>query len=95
MTCKDCIHYDPCWMSKYIETNGYCPDFKDKSRYIELPEKVYQTDGVRVYESTVKNVIYETDGVAFDKRAIGQSVFLTREEAEKELEEREANNERP
>jgi hypothetical protein len=62
-----------------------CNGFKDKSRYIELPEKVYQTDGVIVYESTVKNVIFETEGIAFDKRAIGQSVFLTREEAEKAL----------
>lgn len=88
MTCKDCIHYEVCHVAKYIETNGHCFDFKDKSKHIELSNKVYQTDGVRVYESTVKNVIYETESIAFDKRAIGQSVFLTREEAEKALAKR-------
>lgn len=63
--------------------------FKDKSRFIELPCKVgdivYQTDGVKIYESTIKNVIYETESIAFDERAIGQSIFLTREEAVKHL----------
>lgn len=56
---------------------------------VELPCKVgdtiYQidTDGIRIFESTVKNIIFETDGVAFDERAIGESIFLT-EEAVKE-----------
>lgn len=35
MACKDCIHYDVCENSPVIE-NG-CPYFKDKSRFIELP----------------------------------------------------------
>ena len=34
------------------------------------------------------NIIYDTDGIAFDERAIGKSVFLTREQAEKALEGR-------
>lgn len=56
---------------------------------VELPCKVgdtiYQTDtnGTRIFKSTVKNIIFETDGVAFDERAIGESIFLT-EEAVKE-----------
>jgi hypothetical protein len=51
---------------------------------IILPCKVYETDGVRVYEHTVREVIYETaGGPAFDKNAIGKSIFLTREEAER------------
>lgn len=45
-------------------------------------------NGEWIYESAVRNIIYDTDGIAFDERAIGKSVFLTREEAEKALKER-------
>ena len=56
----------------------------EDGRVIILPCKVYETDGVRVYEHTVREVIYETaGGPAFDKNAIGKSIFLTREEAER------------
>lgn len=59
-------------------------------RVIILPCKVYETDGVRVYEHTVREVIYETaGGPAFDKNAIGKSIFLTRAEAERALQEME------
>ncbi|MBR5535760.1 MAG: hypothetical protein IKU60_03840 [Clostridia bacterium] len=47
----------------------------------KVGDTVYQTDGVRVYESTVKTVLFVTDGIAFDESAIGSSVFLKREEA--------------
>ena len=50
---------------------------------------VYQVDAERIYPSVVKAVIYDTDGIAFDERAIGKTVFLTREEAEAKLRERE------
>ena len=57
-------------------------------RVIILPCKVYETDGARVYEHTVREVIYETaGGPAFDKNAIGKSIFLTRAEAERALAE--------
>ena len=60
----------------------------DKDGRVILPCKVYETDGVRVYEHTVREVIYETaGGPAFDKNAIGKSIFLTSEEAEKALQE--------
>lgn len=48
----------------------------------KVGDTVYQTDGCRIYESTVRKIIYDTDGIAFDKTAIGTSVFLAREEAE-------------
>lgn len=57
----------------------------------KVGDTVYQSDGVRVYESTIKNVIYDTNGIAFDENAIGKTVFLSREKAEKALKER--NNE--
>lgn len=57
-------------------------------RVIILPCKVYETDGARVYEHTVREVIYETaGGPAFDKNAIGKSIFLTRAETERALAE--------
>ena len=63
---------------------------------IHIPCKVgdivYQTDGVRIYELTILDIslhknkpYYETDGVDFDDDAIGKSVFLTKEEAERRL----------
>lgn len=59
-------------------------------RVIILPCKVYEIDGVRVYEHTVREVIYETaGGPAFDKNAIGKSIFLTRAEAERAIQEME------
>ena len=59
-------------------------------RVVVLPCKVYETDGVRVYEHTVREVIYETaGGPAFDKNAIGKSIFLIRAEAERALQEME------
>ena len=58
-------------------------------RVVVLPCKVYETDGARVYEHTVREVIYETaGGPAFDKNAIGKSIFLTRAEAERAMEGR-------
>lgn len=48
----------------------------------KVGDTVYQTDGEKVYESVVKNVIYDTDGIAFDETAIGMFVFLQREQAE-------------
>ena len=58
-------------------------------RCVVLPCKVYETDGVRVYEHAVREIIYETaGGPAFDKNAIGKSIFLTRAEAERTMEGR-------
>ena len=58
-------------------------------RLVVLPCKVgdtvYQIDAERVYESEVKWIIFDCDDIAFDERAIGESIFLTREEAEAAL----------
>lgn len=53
---------------------------------VKVGDTVYQTDTAgRIYASTVKNIIYDTSSIAFDERAIGITVFLTQEEAEKAL----------
>lgn len=36
MTCKDCIHNEMCYAT-HTDDSPTCCDFKDKSRYIELP----------------------------------------------------------
>ena len=58
----------------------------------KLGDKIYQTDGVRIYESiigeitlTAKRTIFITENIAFDERAIGNSVFLSYAEAEAHL----------
>ena len=58
----------------------------------KLGDKIYQTDGVRIYESiigeitlTAKHTIFVTENIAFDERAIGNSVFLSYAEAEAHL----------
>ena len=55
---------------------------------VKVGDTVYQTDGVRIYPSTIQKVIYDTGVIAFDETAIGKSIFLTKEEAEKALAER-------
>lgn len=83
--------------SGYAETDcgDYYPDSYEVSpETVEavLPCKagdtVYQvgTDCL-IHEDKINKVIYSTDGVDFDERAIGKSVFLTREEAEAVLRE--------
>ena len=53
---------------------------------ISIGDTVYQTDGVNVYESTVRRILYDTKDMTFDADAIGSSIFLTRKEAEERME---------
>ena len=101
MTCKKCLHYEACdkhyTQGQLTMIAGDCSTFTDRSEWVKLPCKVgdmvYQTDGIRTYESTIgkidissTNTVYCTENISFDERAIGNSIFLTREEAEKALE---------
>lgn len=65
---------------------------KEQSRQaapsVSVGQKVYETDGVCVYEHTVRKVLFETEHVTFDEEAIGRSIFLTRAEAAAALAER-------
>ena len=68
-----------------------------KTLLCNVGDTVYFTDGFEIFTDTVIGVIpttgrmvFDTDkNVSFDERAIGKSVFLTKEEAEKALKERE------
>lgn len=111
MTCEDCIHYDVCKEDNLAlaghtlveSTAEVCDNFKDKSKYIELPCKVgdkiwlahncYGSKWVDNYNIlkvgiTVKGMLAD---VGYDFKDIGETVFLTREEAENALKERENN----
>ena len=58
----------------------------------KLGDKIYQSSGVRIYESTIggillteKHTIFVTENIDFDERAIGKSIFLSYAEAEAHL----------
>lgn len=95
-SCKDCMHEEVCnifsvVLNEYGAENCVC--FKDRNRFVKLPCKVgdtvYQTDDIRIYENKIERVIFDTNNIGFDETSIGKSIFLTREEAEQALKERE------
>lgn len=106
MTCKNCFNYETCkryeklfhkYITGLIKADRDCEDFQDRSLWVKLPCKVgdavYQIDNAgRIYESVVTKIIYDTPIISFDKNAVGVSIFLTREEAERALKERENND---
>lgn len=80
------------WIEKELGPIEHLRDLlqaEKEARLVALPCKVgdtvYQIDAERVYESEVKWIIFDCDDIAFDERAIGGSIFLTREEAEAAL----------
>ena len=103
-TCKDCLHLGVCEKYKRTdhleELKDGCIFFKDRSKFIELPCKVgdivyyFDTSG-RIYKQTISCIIYGGTGllldsdVMFDSKFIGSKFFLSYEEAEKALKERE------
>ena len=84
-----------------------CQKFKDRTRFVELPCKVgdtvYVIENNEIIEDFVDQIgigyycdgenIYQMDGIKTDWyfSDIGKTVFLTREEAERALKERENN----
>ena len=91
MTCNDCIHNEVCY-GTHTDDSPTCCDFKDKSRFIELPCKVGSTFYVP-YDSGIEE--YECLGFVYLDEKISlittytmtflfnEEAFLTREEAEK------------
>lgn len=75
-----------------------CEHFLDRARVAALPrvgDKVYelcrinQFGDYKIDESEIKGFIVDTDGTAFDYELLGKRFFLTPEEAEQALKERE------
>ena len=81
----ECEHY-----SNYID--WICCPINNPQGLIEddirVGDTVYEIDNSgRIYESKIRNIIFETGGVAFDQTAIGKSIFRSKEEAEEALKE--------
>ena len=85
MTCKDCLHYEACnkfiWREMMLlesVADFVCGDYKDKSRFVELPckagDKIFMIVGdidagtAFVDEGKVISVIYECTGVWISAR---------------------------
>ena len=86
--CKDCLHVEIC---PYSLAEVACDDFKDRSKFIELPCKVGE-DLYRLKTINGKTIITTTQlnqntlwRIVFGGE-YGKSVFLTKEEAEQALE---------
>lgn len=103
MTCKDCVHYEVC-RSSDNEPFDECNHFKSKSRFVELPCEVGQTVyfvGVltqQIVPSKTMSILYNNGGfhilcenglVVTATEQLGKTVFLSKEDAEKALKERE------
>lgn len=102
-SCKDCMHEEVCNIfSGDLNEDGAekCVCFKDRNRFVELPCKVGDTvfvvngfkeiDELEVdYYVVGKNVI--SVGMVDDGEYEVETVFVTREEAEQSLKEREEN----
>lgn len=99
-TCKDCLHIGICPNLNHDTVADKCPDFKDRSRFVELPCKQHDIlwtyctwPRTKIYSFCVTNVSYLNGGVHIntDTRGVirgedvGKTVFLTREEAEAKL----------
>lgn len=81
-----------CPIQKCFDRLGQLEDKLENGTLIELPCKVGDTvyevgTDLKIHQSKIKNIIYDTNGIAFDERAIHETVFLTKEEAEARLKE--------
>lgn len=103
-SCKDCLHNEACDIyAGDLNKDGAekCRCFKKRNRFVELPCKIGDTvfvvngfkeiDELEVdYYVVGKNVI--SVGMVDDGEYEVETVFLTREEAERALKERENND---
>ena len=99
-TCKDCVHVEVC---SYAQNSNnefeHCANFRDRSRFVELPCKVGDTvyialNGYGVLKDTVKEFRITSRRIWIRPEEFGMDcllenmAFLTREEAEQALKER-------
>ena len=72
-----------------VFTEDSLVDYLLENGVIVPPKKVYDIriykDGMKICEHEVKGIIYDCGYMAFDSRAIGNKIFLTREAAEQAM----------
>lgn len=106
MTCKDCIHQASClnWCRGFGQEAKLCEHFSDKAEWFHFPAKDYKTayyplgygNKAQVIEEPIyglaikngKRCIIDECGDFYE---IGEEVFLTKEEAQKVVEQRKKN----
>lgn len=102
--CENCYHRKVCIDNANYRNAENCRQYKDKSLIVELPCRVgdvvwhygksFVIESIEIFSS---RTVYRSgnpgtdDYMPFDNRAIGKTIFLSREEAERALEEREKN----
>lgn len=52
---------------------------------MKIGDTVYRIDACRLYPITIEKIIYDCGHIAFNDDAIGKSVFLSEDDAEKVL----------
>ena len=102
-TCKDCLCVDVCSIADVMGEDYCCEGIKDRSKIVELPCKVgdvvyYITpDKSQIKPMLINQIFIDreeqtiSDGggtIYFLFENFGETVFLTKEEAEKALAER-------
>lgn len=107
MTCEECLHYEVCSLFTkadganheyytYANLSEKCECFKDKSEWVHLPCKVGDTVyRLQYIEPTPGRFIVGVAEIKFSLiwlEEFGNTVFLTREDAEAALKERRADN---
>ena len=70
-----------------------CSTSTETAQMLKIGDSVYQITSDGICRSVIKNIIFDTDGIAFDHTAIGENIFLTQADAEARLAEREARQE--
>ncbi len=96
VSCKNCLSFKMCLLSS--EKVGICEEFKDRSKFVELPCKVGDTVYVlgtysaNIYPQKVLDIrlkekcsYINLDMGSYDFNDFGKNVFLTKEEAEEAL----------
>lgn len=104
-TCKECVHVAVCSYAQNSNNEfEHCANFRDRSRFVELPCKVgdfvYFIKARRIMADIVSKFTIDRCGVMLQRvngynlgytYQLGKKIFLTLEEAEQALKEREEN----
>lgn len=96
MTCNDCIHIDVCKNLIGGWKTLCCEDFKDRSRFVELPcnmgDEIFCTTMGRIYQGIVGRIELDDEGFAIittDGYCVDSTIcYHTQEAAEQALKER-------
>ena len=104
MDCRNCLHYEACHRAGAEIPAEICGTFKDRSMYKKVPcklgdrawlvKKTRDGSGFAIKRGVISELYYNSDMEltanvhTIGRGRIGKTVFLSREAADKALEER-------